>query len=157
MVLSSTAYAEAGVIPEIYARPGAGGQNVSVPFQWSGAPEGTRSFALVIVDTHPIADSWVHWMIIDLPATASALPEGISGGALPTGARELTNSFGASGYGGPQPPAGSGEHVYEATLYALDTPQLELADGAGLEGFREAVSGHVLAQAALSGTYGMDP
>jgi len=108
MQITSSAFQDGDKIPLKYVMPGAGGQNFSVPLNWSGAPAGTRSFALTMVDPHPVANNWVHWLVIDLPQDTTSLPEGASGGKMPKGAVELKNSFGETGYGGPQPPRGSG-------------------------------------------------
>src|SRR3990172_4988673 len=83
MQITSTAFQDGGKIPQPYVMPGAGGQNISLPVAWSGAPAGTQSFALAIVDPHPVANNWVHWLVINLPATATALAEGASGQKMP--------------------------------------------------------------------------
>jgi Raf kinase inhibitor-like YbhB/YbcL family protein len=154
MQISSSAFADGGKIPLPYVMPGAGGQNVSVPLNWSNAPAGTQSFALSMVDPHPVARNWVHWLVIDLPQDAASLPEGVSGKSLPKGAAELQNSFGAKGYGGPQPPRGSGDHPYVFTLYALSAPKIEIGRNAGLGAFQQALEGKVLATAILTGYFG---
>jgi Raf kinase inhibitor-like YbhB/YbcL family protein len=154
MQITSSAFADGGKIPLAYVMPGAGGQNVSVPLTWSGAPDGTQSFALSMVDPHPVANNWVHWLVVDLPQGSSAIPEGASGQKMPPGAVELNNSFGAAGYGGPQPPRGSGDHPYVFTLYALSVPHVEIGKSAGLAAFKQALEGKVLATATLTGYFG---
>lgn len=154
MELKSGAFADGDKIPQKYVMPGAGGQNVSLPLQWSGAPEGTQSFALSIVDPHPVANNWVHWLVINLPADAGGLEEGASGKKMPAGALELNNSFGKPGYGGPQPPPGSGDHPYVVTLYALKVDKLDLKPGTNLAGFQKALEGKVLDTAKITGYYG---
>jgi hypothetical protein len=134
--------------------PGAGGQNRSLPLSWSGAPADTQSFALSIVDPHPVARNWVHWLVINLPAGITSLAEGASGQAMPKGAVELHNSWGKPGYGGPQPPPGTGDHPYVVTLYALSVPALDLKPGTDLAGFTRALTGKILAQASVTGYYG---
>ncbi|HEY5541284.1 MAG TPA: YbhB/YbcL family Raf kinase inhibitor-like protein [Coriobacteriia bacterium] len=132
-----------------------GGRNVSIPYSWGVAPQGTRSFALTLVDTEPSARDWVHWMIVDIPPGTTGISEGASGTtAMPTGAVELRNTFGIIGYGGPQPPAGSGAHPYVATAYALDVASLRLPAGASLLQLRQAVAGHVLASGTCTGYFG---
>jgi Raf kinase inhibitor-like YbhB/YbcL family protein len=111
MQISSSAFQDGGKIPLKYVMPGAGGQNVSVPLSWTGAPAETESFALAMVDPHPVARNWVHWLVIDIPKNSTSLPEGASGKSMPQGAAELQNSYGKMGYGGPQPPPGSGDHL----------------------------------------------
>ena len=132
----------------------AGGKNLSLPFQWSGAPAGTQAFALSIVDPHPVAHNWVHWLVINLPGDSKGLEEGASGRHMPPGAVELANSFGKPGYGGPQPPPGSGDHPYVATLCALNVPKLDLKQHTDLAGFHKAMEGKVLATAKITGYYG---
>jgi Raf kinase inhibitor-like YbhB/YbcL family protein len=143
-------------IPLRHARRGVrGGTNLSLPLEWSDVPSGTASFVLTIVDLHPIARRWLHWAVIDLPGTTTALPEGASMHArlMPPGAIELMNTFGDPGYGGPQPPRGSGSHEYLITLTALSKPSLELASGATLNEVERAMHGAVLATATLSGRF----
>ena len=69
------------------------------------------------------------------------------------GTVELTGGYGSPGYGGPQPPPGTGDHVYEVTLHALDVASLGLPAEAGLREFESALDGHVLASAITSGTF----
>jgi len=154
MELKSQAFGDEGKIPQPYVMPGAGGKNLSLPVQWSGAPAGTKSLALSIVDPHPVARNWVHWLVINLPAEASGLAEGASGKNMPPGAVELHNSWGKAGYGGPQPPPGTGDHPYVVTLYALNIAKLELPPATNLAGFQKALEGKVLGTAKMTGYYG---
>lgn len=140
-------------IRHVYARPSVGGRNVSLPLQWSGAPKDTKSFAVSIVDTHPVAHSWVHWLVINIPPNTNSIPEGASVQNMPAGAVELKNSFGSVGYGGPQPPKGSGPHTYVVTVYALSTDKLNLKQGASLDDFKKAISGKVIEEASIKGTF----
>ncbi len=153
MQLTSPAFKDGERIPVQYTMPAAGGRNTSIPLDWTGAPPGTGSFALSIVDPHPVARNWVHWLVIDIPPDAGSLAEGASGRGMPTGAVELRNSFGKIGYGGPQPPKGSGRHPYVITIYALDADRLGLGANTGLSAFKEALTGKVLAEATLTGYY----
>jgi hypothetical protein len=154
MKLSSSAFADRQPIPVKYANHGvSGGKNISVPLEWSEAPAGTKSFALAIVDRHPIARNWVHWLVIDVPSAVSALAEGASQSNMPSGTVELKNTFGSLGYGGPQPPKGSGVHDYEITLYALSVERVPLKDDVTLAQFSAALQGKVLASATLVGTF----
>lgn len=147
--LTSSAFRHQGAIP---ARHSCDGANVAPPLAWSGAPAGTRSFVLIVDDPdapdpkHP-RRTWVHWLVYNLPADCTGLPEG---GALPAGARTGRNDSNAAGYDGPCPPVG--RHRYFHKLYALDTvlPDLKHPTKAQLE---QAMHGHVLAQAELVGTF----
>ncbi len=153
MYVSSPAFKNGGLIPASYARLAAGGRNISIPLQWIGAPPGTRSFAISIVDHHPVARMWVHWLIVDVPANVKSFPEGASGKRMPPGSTELLNSFGEAGYGGPQPPPGSGPHPYVITVYALSVSRLGLKPATSLSVFKEALGGKVLAKASMTGYF----
>jgi hypothetical protein len=149
MKLTSTAFAHLGEIP---SRHTCEGEDVAPPLAWSGAPPATRSLALIVDDPDapdPAAPklTWVHWVVYNLPAATSALPEG---GALPAGAHDGRNDWQRTGWGGPCPPIG--RHRYFFKLYALDAPlpDLRVPSKGTLE---KAMHGHVLAQAELIGTY----
>jgi Raf kinase inhibitor-like YbhB/YbcL family protein len=121
-------------------------QNVSPPLAWEDAPDGTEGFAIALVDTHPVAGDYVHWLLDGIDPDRRSLEEGAasrSGGL--TGARELEP------YAGPFPP--SGTHDYEFTIYALDTQTLDLRSNAGLEEFMRAAEAHSLATATLVGKF----
>jgi Raf kinase inhibitor-like YbhB/YbcL family protein len=154
MELTSAAFADGGKIPQDYVMPGAGGKNISLPLKWSGAPAGAQAFALSIVDPHPVARDWVHWLVVNLPADTAALEAGASGRKMPTGALELHNSWGKPGYGGPQPPPGTGDHPYVVTLYALNTAKLDVKPAADLKGFTKALEGKILDTTKITGYYG---
>jgi Raf kinase inhibitor-like YbhB/YbcL family protein len=150
--LTSSAFAAGQQIPKKYTCEG---DDRSPPLAWSGAPSGTKSFALIVDDPDapdPKAPrmTWVHWVLYNIPGTTAALAEGSSSGALPAGAIESRNDFGRVRFGGPCPPIG--RHRYFHKLYALDTPLPadKPLDKAALE---SAMKGHVLAQAELMGTY----
>ncbi len=154
--LESASFTSGGAVPPRFAMTAVkGGENRSPAFQWSGAPKGTQSFVLAFIDRHPIARNWVHWLVADIPAAVSALPEGASGTLkLPKGAIELGNSFGRPGYGGPQPPPGSGPHQYEATLHAVSIARLpRIAAKASWEDVQAAMAGMILGKASVSGTF----
>ncbi len=106
-----------------------------------------------MVDPHPVAQNWVHWLVINLPATEGSLAEGASRKQMPAGSMELQNSFGDIGYGGPQPPRGSGEHPYVVTLYALSTGKINLPAATTLSGFQRAIEGKILATAKITGKF----
>jgi Raf kinase inhibitor-like YbhB/YbcL family protein len=129
------------------------GSDVSPALSWTGAPSGTKSFALIVDDPDapdPRAPkmTWVHWILYDIPPSVSELAEGLT--APPPSAREGRNDWKATGYRGPCPPIG--RHRYFHKLFALDVllPDLGEPDKATLE---RAMKGHVLAQATLMGTY----
>jgi Raf kinase inhibitor-like YbhB/YbcL family protein len=154
MILSSPAFSDGKRIPVIYTRPAVGGKNISPPLTWSDVPEGTKSFSLAVIDPHPVARNWVHWMVVDISPEVEGLAEGASGKIMPHNSKELINSFGKPGYGGPQPPSGTGDHPYVFTLYALDVESLDLPKDTNLSQFLEVLQGHILAESSLTGYFG---
>lgn len=153
-VLTSPAFADGERMPAVHALSGVGGgRNQSVPLSWAGVPEGTKSLALAMVDRHPVANDWVHWIVVDIPPNTAGLPAGASGNAMPPGSRELLSSYGRRGYGGPAPPAGTGDHDYVFTLYALDVESLSIGERPSAADIERAVAGHVIASATLVGTF----
>lgn len=154
MEISSAAFKDGEKIPIQYVMPGAGGKNISLPLSWKNAPAGTKSFALSMVDPHPVAQNWVHWLVINIPASVNSLPEGASKKKMPAGSMELKNSFGDIGYGGPQPPKGTGDHPYVITIYALNVEKLNLSVNTTLTQFKKAIEGRVIESATITGKYG---
>ena len=154
--LSSSAFDDHGEIP---ARFTCEGQDVSPPLAWSGAPAATKSFALIVDDPDapdPRAPrtTWVHWVLYNLPPDAAALPEAVPPDALPPGTLQGVNDWKRTGYGGPCPPIG--RHRYFHKLYALDVALPDLF-GPSKSRLEQAMSGHVLAEGALVGTYERRP
>jgi Raf kinase inhibitor-like YbhB/YbcL family protein len=152
LAITSPAFASSATIPPRYTCEG---EDVSPPLSWDGAPAGTRSFALVVEDPDapdPAAPrrTWVHWILVDLPADATGLPEDASRNGLPNGAREGRNDWNQRGWRGPCPPIG--RHRYFFKLFALDTVLFELTEPTRGE-LERALAGHVLASAELVGTY----
>ena len=147
ITVSSDAFQEGARIPKKYAYTGEG-DNISPQVGWSGAPAETKELALICDDPDaPVAEPWVHWVVYKIPAGTSELPGGSAGGAL-----EGTNGWGQSGWGGPCPPRGHGTHRYFFKVYALDIP-LDLAPGASKAEVVAAITGHILAEGQLKGTY----
>jgi len=153
---TSGASGSAAALPARFAtRAVTGGRNVSIPYQWRDAPNETRSFALTLVDTAPVAHEWVHWAVVDISASTTGLAEGASGApAMPIGSVELENSFGSKGYGGPQPPAGTGAHPYVATLYALDVEHVDSPKAPSAAQLEALLARHTLARAAFTAYFG---
>lgn len=150
--LRSSAFLHGGEIPAIHT---CDGKDHSPALTWSGLPEGTRSLALIVDDPDapdPAAPkmTWVHWILYNLPPAARGLPDTVGSAGLPPGALEGLNDWKRTGYGGPCPPIG--RHRYFFKLYALDglLPDLHRPTKAKLE---RAMTGHILAEAALMGTY----
>src|SRR2546423_7049538 len=123
------------------------GEDVAPALEWSGVPEGTKAFAVVVHDPDaPLVDGFTHWVAYGIPGQATELPEG--GGDAVNG----TNSFGNSGYNGPAPPPGHGTHHYYFWVYALDD-DLELEPRLDRRALLERIEDHVIEQARLVGTY----
>ena len=154
MEITSAVFKDKGKIPIQYVMPGAGGKNISVPVTWKNVPAGTKSFALSMVDPHPVAQNWVHWLVINIPKEVAVIEEGASRKKMPLGSMELKNSFGDIGYGGPQPPKGTGDHPYVVTVYALNVEKLELGTSPSLSAFKKATEGKVIESASMTGMYG---
>ena len=137
---------------------GCSGRNESPSLTWSGAPEGTKSFALTVYDPDaPSGSGWWHWFVIDIPADTAALSPnaGAKGGAsLPQPARQIRNDYGAFAWGGLCPPPGDKPHRYIFTVSALGVDRLDIPDDAtaALAGFM--VNANTLAKASFTSTYG---
>jgi Raf kinase inhibitor-like YbhB/YbcL family protein len=135
----------------------ADGDNASPPLSWSGAPDGTRSFVVIVDDPDAAQPKpFVHWIVYDLPATVTSLREGLPTEPVlphPEGTMQGTNSRGATGYFGPKPPVGDPAHAYHVQVFALDVPSLDLDPGAKREAVIAAMEGHVLATGTIIGTF----
>ncbi len=143
--LTSAAFQPGAPIPARFTCEGA---DVAPALAWTNAPAGTRSFALIMDD--PDARNFTHWVLFNMPASTSALPEGVRTATLPEGAVEAANGFGAVRYGGPCPP--KGVHRYSFRLYALDIATVSPLP-TRKDGLVEGMKGHILGQAELIGTY----
>lgn len=150
-----SAYENKERMPAKYANKGViGGINLSPPLKWWAAPKEAKSFALIMVDHHPVANEFVHWLVINIPINTASIEEGASGTEkMPLGSRELLTSYRTPGYGGPRPPVGSGDHPYETIIYALNAEKIDLKANADLERFLKAIEGKILAIATLTGYF----
>ena len=154
--LTSSAFDEGEPIPKKFTGEGA---DVSPPLEWSDLPEGTKELALICDDPDaPRKEPWVHWVIYKIPAGSKGLPEGVEATAQPkepAGALNGRNSWPGDenlGYRGPMPPPGHGRHRYYFKLYALDQA-LDVESGLTKQGLLRQISGHVLGEGRLMGTY----
>lgn len=142
---------------QVYNSFGCSGKNVSPALSWSGAPAGTKSYAITLYDPDaPTGSGWWHWVVYNIPASATGVASGAgnTGGPLPSGALQGRTDFGTSGYGGPCPPAGDKAHRYIFTVYALKTDKIDVpADSsAAMVGFM--LHANVLAKGTLLTRYG---
>jgi Raf kinase inhibitor-like YbhB/YbcL family protein len=147
--VSSASFSSGGNMPQKLTCDGA---DVSPNIQWSTAPAGTQSYAIVMDD--PDAPfGFTHWLAYNIPATAHELPEGASTPSTRIDhAAEGINSFGHAGYGGPCPPNAKPHH-YVFHVYALDVNP-NLPAGQGKDQVMDAIKGHVLAAGKITGLYG---
>jgi hypothetical protein len=154
MKLSSTSIMDGGVIDVKYAMKAIhGGLNLSPQVLIEEIPASTRSLALVFVDRHPMARNWVHWMAVNIPPSAAVISEGSSGSGMPEGTIELENTFGFRGYGGPQPPRGSGIHSYELTAYCLSGELKPISSRPSEKEFIGMAQGMIIAKARISAAF----
>jgi Raf kinase inhibitor-like YbhB/YbcL family protein len=144
--ITSPAFAPLGRIPK---RNAGDGDNLSPALEWTGAPKGTRQFALLCFDFDaPLPRGFVHWVVYGIPATATRLSEGQAPGAFTAG----INGTGKTGYMGPYPPNGHGVHHYYFWVYALDR-ELSLKPGLDMWQVLDAIAPHILEQARTVGLY----
>ncbi|WP_050762479.1 YbhB/YbcL family Raf kinase inhibitor-like protein [Brevundimonas subvibrioides] len=118
---------------------------------WSGAPEGTKSFAITVFDPDaPTGSGFWHWTVANIPVDVTEIP---AGGPLPQGAVEGRTDYGEPGFGGAAPPPGHGPHRYVFTVFAVDTDRLEVTpeDSGAKYGFN--LHFHTLARASITATY----
>ena len=151
--LTSPDIADGGTIAQSFEFDGFGctGQNRSPVLRWSGAPVGTKSFAVHVYDPDaPTGSGFWHWTVANIPADVTELA---AGAALPAGAVEGRTDFGAPGFGGAAPPPGHGPHRYIFTVFAVDVDHLPVsADNSGaIFGFN--LHFHTLAKASITATY----
>jgi Raf kinase inhibitor-like YbhB/YbcL family protein len=149
--IRSSAFSHGGKIPRQYTCEG---PDKSPPLEWSGAPDGTKSFALIVDDPDAPDPAkpqrvYVHWVVYNIPADSHGFGENASEDGLPGGAQVGNNDWGKAQYGGPCPPIG--RHRYFFKLYALDT-SLSLSSPSKQE-LLDAMDGHILGDASVMGTY----
>ncbi|MGR8930856.1 MAG: YbhB/YbcL family Raf kinase inhibitor-like protein [Gammaproteobacteria bacterium] len=152
LILTSDDFNPMGEIPEICT---CDGRDQSPALSWSGIPPETKSLVLIIDD--PDAPdpakpkmTWVHWLLYNIPPTASGLPHDVTMSALPVGTQHGKNDWQRIGYGGPCPP--KGRHRYFHKLYALDIQLPDLGEPSKAQ-LESAMTGHILEKAELIGTY----
>lgn len=150
MQLTSSAFPDGGVIPRQFT---CDGEDISPPLAWSDVPPGARSFALLCDDPDAPASTWHHWAIYDIPANRAELAEDADRRAAQEGFKQGINDFHRPGYGGPCPPPRHGPHHYHFRLLAFSIPSLALRSRPTCQEVEHEARRHVLAEAALVGTY----
>ncbi len=149
MKISSTAFQIDSTIPQQFTCQG---EDISPALAWSGAPEGTECYALLLEDPDAPSGTYIHWVIYNIPATERGLSEDFpKRDKLPNGTRQGVNDFKQMGYGGPCPPPGKA-HRYYFKLYALDA-QINIPGEATRDQLLNAMHGHILAESETMGTY----
>jgi Raf kinase inhibitor-like YbhB/YbcL family protein len=133
---------------QVYTR--CGGENISPALSWSAVPAGTKSFAITTIDLSVKPNGWSHWIVVGLPANTTSLGKGAT---LPGGAKAVMTDFGDEAYAGPCPPAGSGVHRYQFTVWALGTPTIAFAHNATAMDDMAALEKVALAKASVTAGY----
>ena len=143
---------------QVFKGFGCEGKNTSPALKWSGAPSGTKSYAVTVYDPDaPTGSGWWHWVVYNIPASATELPEGAGaadGKAMPAGAVQGRTDFGTAGFGGACPPPGDKPHRYIFTVHALKTEKIDApADAsAALVGFM--INANRIGKASFEAKYG---
>jgi len=146
--LTSNDVTDGGVLPD--AQVQAKG-NTSPHLAWSGAPEGTKSFAITCYDPDaPTGSGFWHWTVANIPADVSAIS---TGGPVPAGAVEGRTDYGPAGFGGAAPPPGHGPHRYIFTVFAVDIDALPVKPDNSGAVFGFNLHFHTLAKATITATY----
>jgi len=142
IALTSSAFVDHEFMPREFT---CDGDNVAPPLRWSGVPNGTQSFALLLEDPDAAEEAFVHWVLYDIPSRTRQWPTGVS-------AKSIRNSFGRSGYGGPCPPPGADPHHYVFSIHAVKVRYLGLKEER-IEELRLALATHAISSATLVGRY----
>jgi Raf kinase inhibitor-like YbhB/YbcL family protein len=145
---------------QVFKGFGCTGDNISPSLSWTGAPKGTKSFAIMVHDPDaPTGSGWWHWVVFNIPAATTSIPKNagdVSAKLMPEGAIQSRTDFGTDGYGGPCPPPGDKPHHYHFMVFAADVDKLPDAKddnaSAALVGFD--LHFHTLGKASLIGLYG---
>lgn len=162
LTLTSSDISEGATIANEQALNGFGcsGGDISPALSWSGAPAGTKSFAVTMFDPDaPTGSGFWHWVVFNIPAATTSFPKGagnVKKKLMPKGAIQSRTDLGTDGYGGPCPPAGDKPHRYQITVFAVDVDKLPFAKNHNASG---AMVGfdlhfHTLAKTTLTGVFG---
>jgi Raf kinase inhibitor-like YbhB/YbcL family protein len=143
-------------LAQVFNSFGCSGKNVSPALSWSHAPPGTQSFALLVHDPDaPTGSGWWHWVVYDIPASATALAAGAgdeTAKQLPPGTLQGRTDFGTRAYGGPCPPPGKVHH-YHFRFYALKVAKLDVPADASAAFIAFNVHANALAEAQITALY----
>lgn len=152
LIITSPAFAPNGSIPSKYTCEGA---DTSPPLEWFGVPKDAQTLALIVDDPDAPDPAkpqrvYVHWVVYNIPANITKLPENAAKAGLPSGAIQGLNDWKKETYGGPCPPIG--RHRYFFKLYALDTVLGQLLNPTKQQ-LEKAMEEHLVDSAELIGTY----
>lgn len=146
--LTSNDITDGGVLPDAQVKAKG---DTSPHLKWSGAPEGTKSYAVTCYDPDaPTGSGFWHWTVANIPADVTELP---TGGPVPSGAVEGRTDYGPAGFGGAAPPPGHGPHRYIFTVFAVDTEKLDVTPDSSGAVFGFNLHFHTLAKATITATY----
>jgi Raf kinase inhibitor-like YbhB/YbcL family protein len=149
MTLTSHDIQPGAAIPQAQIYPRCGGENISPQLSWGGAPAGTKSFVLTMIDKSVKPSQWSHWIVVDLPPETTSLARGTK--TLPDGSKAIPSNFGDASYDGPCPPNGTGVHEYQITIWALLTPAISLPADMRATDLNAALAKVALDHASLTG------
>lgn len=151
MEIKSNSFKNGERIPKKYTCEG---EDLSPELHWTGVPPNAKSFVIIVNDPDAPIGTFNHWVIYDIPADVSSLPEGVEKKPeLQRGIKQGKNDFGKIGWGGPCPPKGHGTHRYFFIIKALSVEKIGLAPGATVSQVMKAIEGKVIAEAQMYGTY----
>lgn len=142
---------------QVFKGFGCNGENISPALEWKNPPAGTKSYAVTVYDPDaPTGSGWWHWVVYNIPAAVTSLPEGAGGNPalLPKGAVQSITDFGSPGFGGACPPPGDKPHRYVFTVYALGTAAMDLPPTTMPAAVGFTIHGNVLGKASFSARYG---
>jgi len=150
MKIESVAFKEGESIPVKYT---CDGLDISPPLLWSGSPEGTKSYVLIMDDPDAPIGTFTHWLVYDIPKDINGFVEDLPKVSEIEGVKQGLNDFGFVGYGGPCPPKGHGHHRYFFRLYAIDLDSLDIPPQSTRRVVEERMKGHILGETSLMGRY----
>jgi Raf kinase inhibitor-like YbhB/YbcL family protein len=156
--VDSESFEDGQVLPEAQRSGvlGAGGRDESPQLSWSGAPEGTQSYAITVFDPDAPGGGYWHWAVANIPAEVTSLPAGAGSrdnSRLPGGAVQFKNDAGFAGFVGAAPPPGHGQHRSLLVVHAVDVDRLDLRADDTPAALQSALSTHTLGRARLTGVF----